>query len=477
MVIMVELHMFRVFLTGSYKKPREFNWVVGVLLLVLTLLLSFTGYLLPDDQLGFWAVTVGTNMARATPLLGHDGPFGPQLGMTPFNDVRFGLLGGSIVDSNALLRAYIWHCVAIPIIAQPVHGRALLARAQRRRHLGSGADDAGIAKSRSREEGLAREPMDLHQLWTILSTPDNVPIVLLLFVVPFYTWYGLRQAFANDRLIAQLEADPEMAKTHHRKTQPWKPGWASEVHVWPYLLRIEFLAAIIVTVILMVWSITLNAPLEEPANPTLTMNPSKAPWYFLGLQEMLVYFDPWIAGVVMPSLIIVGLMVIPYIDANPLGNGYYTYKQRKFAILDVYLRIHRAVGVDDRHRHADSRSGLDVVLAGHDVGSQPADLRGQPRPAGYLRHPHARAEDHFRRHRGGRRTAWPPAIGMHKLITLHAVQPQDLRAHERAAVRHHADLPGHHAVAAGEDSAPAGVPHQVRLGHALVQRMSDPYRP
>src|SRR5467141_4013545 len=117
MVIAVWLHMYRVFLTGSYKPPREFNWVVGVLLLVLTLLLSFTGYLLPDDQLGFWAVTVGTNMARATPLLGHDGPFGALLGMTPFNDVRFGLLGGSIVDSNALLRAYIWHCVAIPIIA------------------------------------------------------------------------------------------------------------------------------------------------------------------------------------------------------------------------------------------------------------------------------------------------------------------------------------------------------------------------
>ena len=174
--------------------------------------------------------------------------------------------------------------------------------------------------------------MDWHQLWTIVSLPDNVPIVLLLFVVPFYTWYGLRQAHANDRLIAQLEADPALAKTHHRKVQPYKPGWAKEVHVWPFLLRIELLATIIVTIILMVWSITLNAPLEEPANPTLTMNPSKAPWYFLGLQEMLVYFDPWIAGVIMPSLIIVGLMVIPYIDANPLGNGYYTYKQRKFAI-------------------------------------------------------------------------------------------------------------------------------------------------
>ena len=116
MVMAVWLHMFRVFMSGSYKRPREFNWCVGVLLMVLTLLLSFTGYLLPDDQLGFWAVTVGTNMARATPLLGSQGPFGPQLGMTAYNDVRFGLLGGSIVDANALLRAYIWHCIAIPLI-------------------------------------------------------------------------------------------------------------------------------------------------------------------------------------------------------------------------------------------------------------------------------------------------------------------------------------------------------------------------
>ena len=117
MVLIVILHMVRVFLTGSYKKPREFNWNIGVLLLVFTLLLSFTGYLLPDDQLGFWAVTVGTNMARATPLLGHEGPFGAALKMTPYNDVRFGLLGGSIVDANALLRSYSWHCIGIPIVA------------------------------------------------------------------------------------------------------------------------------------------------------------------------------------------------------------------------------------------------------------------------------------------------------------------------------------------------------------------------
>lgn len=173
---------------------------------------------------------------------------------------------------------------------------------------------------------------DWHQLWEVMSSPDNVPIVALLFLMPFYIWYAFRQAKANDVLIDKLEADPALAKTAHRKTQPYEKGWDREVHTWPYLMRIEFVAAILVTVLLMVWSLTLNAPLEEPSNPNVTMNPAKAPWYFLGLQEMLVYFDPWMAGVVMPSLIIVGLIVIPYIDENPLGNGYYTYKQRKFAI-------------------------------------------------------------------------------------------------------------------------------------------------
>ena len=174
--------------------------------------------------------------------------------------------------------------------------------------------------------------MDWHQLWEIVSAPDNVPIVALIPLLAFYIYLGVKQARANDQLIAQLETDPALAKTHHRKTWPFRPGWQKEIHVWPFLLRVEFLAAIIVTIILMVWSITLNAPLEEPSNPNVTMNPAKAPWYFLGLQEMLVYFDPWIAGVVMPPLIIVGLIIIPYIDTNPLGSGYYTIRQRKFAL-------------------------------------------------------------------------------------------------------------------------------------------------
>ena len=113
-----------------------------------------------------------------------------------------------------------------------------------------------------------------------------------------------------------------------------------ELQTWPYLLRKEFLAAIIVMIGLMIWSIALDAPLEEPSDPSLTPSPAKAPWYFLGLQEMLVYFDPWIAGVVFPSLIVMGLMVIPYVDMNPKGNGYYTFKERKFAILTFCFGFH-----------------------------------------------------------------------------------------------------------------------------------------
>jgi len=117
MVITVMLHMLRVFLTGSYRPPREFNWVVGVSLLVLTLLLSFTGYLLPWDQLAFWAVTVGTNMAAATPFVGAEGPFHGLLGVTQMNDARFVLLGDVRVGGAALLRFYVMHCVGLPLVA------------------------------------------------------------------------------------------------------------------------------------------------------------------------------------------------------------------------------------------------------------------------------------------------------------------------------------------------------------------------
>lgn len=123
MVISVWLHMFRVFMTGSYKPPREFNWNIGVVLLVLTMFLSFTGYLLPWDQLAMWAITVGSNMARATPFLGHEGPGSALLKLGDISlvhsgdDARFALLGGRFVGAPALLRFYVLHCVAVPLIA------------------------------------------------------------------------------------------------------------------------------------------------------------------------------------------------------------------------------------------------------------------------------------------------------------------------------------------------------------------------
>ncbi len=123
MVIAVWLHMFRVFMTGSYKPPREFNWNIGVVLLVLTLLLSFTGYLLPWDQLAIWAITVGSNMARATPMLGQEGPGAAllQIGGTNLvhagSDARFALIGGRVLGAGALIRFYVLHCVGIPLAA------------------------------------------------------------------------------------------------------------------------------------------------------------------------------------------------------------------------------------------------------------------------------------------------------------------------------------------------------------------------
>jgi len=123
MVLTVMLHMFRVFMTGSYKPPREFNWVIGVALLVLTLLLSFTGYILPFDQLSMWAGTVGTNIAGATPLVGSEGPIADALTagdaqlITTSSDIRYLLLGEEAVGEETLNRFYVLHCIALPLLS------------------------------------------------------------------------------------------------------------------------------------------------------------------------------------------------------------------------------------------------------------------------------------------------------------------------------------------------------------------------
>ncbi len=250
MVLLVILHMVRVFLTGAYKSPREFNWGVGVVLMTLTFFLSFTGYLLPWDQLAIWAVTVGTNMASATPFVGAEGPFSALLGVGLKNDARFGLLGGTAVGSATLVRFYVLHCIAVPFIT-------------------------GI-----------------------------------LMIVHF--WRVRKDGFS----AAPLPNEPPNQK----------------LEVWPNLVVREYLGAILMLIFLVVWSVLQNAPLEMMADPNVTPNPSKAPWYFLGLQELLVYFDPWIAGVLLPGVIVMGLIAIPYLDPDPnRGVGFYSIKERPFA--------------------------------------------------------------------------------------------------------------------------------------------------
>jgi hypothetical protein len=153
----------------------------------------------------------------------------------------------------------------------------------------------------------------------IVGKPDNVPIVAMLFIVAFFTWLAFTRAVDNDQRIA--DGRPLFEQENNDK-----------ILVWPDLVYIELICMVVVTVVLVFWGMALQAPLEEPATAVKTPNPSKAPWYFLGLQEMLVYFDPWLAGVVLPSLILGGLMAIPYIDFNKKGNGYYCFEERKFAI-------------------------------------------------------------------------------------------------------------------------------------------------
>ena len=153
----------------------------------------------------------------------------------------------------------------------------------------------------------------------IVTKADNVPIVMMMLLVGYLVWLAFRQAAINDERIE--EGQPLL-----------EAGSDQKVLVWPDLVYTELICLVLLTAGLVVWAILLRAPLEQPADPNVAPNPAKAPWYFLGLQEMLVYYDPWLAGVVFPGLIIVGLIAIPYIDKNPMGNGYYTFAQRPFAI-------------------------------------------------------------------------------------------------------------------------------------------------
>lgn len=269
MVVCVFLHMCRVFYTGSYKKPRQFNWVVGVLLLLLTLGLSFTGYLLPWDQLAFWAITVGTNIGSYAPIVG--------------GQLRELLLGGHAVGEGALLRFYVLHVAVLPaavILLTIVH----FWRVRK---------DGGL--SRPIWKLKTRQPE--RELVTIGAPAEPA---LRATAASTSKTYGLMEVVTGRPIFDTVEAEEE----------------EDAVFSYPYAFFREAIALMATVTTVMAVSLFFRAPLEELANPAKTPNPAKAPWYFLGLQE-LVSHSALIGGVVAPALMVLALLAIPYFDRNP----------------------------------------------------------------------------------------------------------------------------------------------------------------
>jgi quinol-cytochrome oxidoreductase complex cytochrome b subunit len=267
MVMFVALHLCRVFYTGAYKPPREFNWVLGIALFLLTLGLSFTGYLLPWDQLAYWAITVGTNIAGYAPLIG--------------SKLKFLLLGGNVVGESALLRFYVLHVVVLPVVVL-----VLIAI-----HMWRVRKDGGLARP--------DEPQATLQELTAAELPQTKT-------------YGLMELARGT--TPAVGGNPETA-----------------VFTWPNLIFREMLLFMVVVVMVLSLAIFWNAPLEELANPVHPPNPAKAPWYFLGLQELVSYSAFW-GGVVVPALIVTALGVLPYIDRKRRGVGEWFSRERKAAV-------------------------------------------------------------------------------------------------------------------------------------------------
>ena len=267
MVALAFLHMARVFYTASYRKPREFNWVVGVALLALTLALSFTGYLLPWDQLAYWATTIGANIA-SSPQEVTD-----ALGVTDYFDpgglIKTLLLGANTVGGEALIRFHLLHVMVLPIMLFALLGV----------HIWRIRRDGGLSRPESEEPGEGAEFFP--------TSPTKT--------------YGL-MAIVRGKSPAVGRA-PD-----------------NTVNSWPDLFIAEMALFMLAAAILLVLSMTLDAPLKEPANPAIPENPAKAPWYFLGLQE-LVSYSAFVGGIAIPTLTLVGLMLIPYLDRERHGVG------------------------------------------------------------------------------------------------------------------------------------------------------------
>ncbi len=270
MIIAVFLHLCRVYYTASYREPREFNWVLGVFLFLFTLFLSLTGYLLPWDQLAYWAITIVSNLIGVVPLVGKK--------------LRYMVLGGTIVGQNALIRFYVMHVIVLPFLALVL----ILVHFWRiRKDGGLARPDEDANGTGERKEGGQEEDLKSYGLMNLVD-----------------------------------------GKTPHVGLDP-----DGMVTSWPHLLMRELNLFLLVTIVVMGMSILFDAPLEEMANPAVTPNPAKAPWYFVGLQELLSWGNPFWGGILVPSLAVLALLLVPYLDRRKEGTAEWFHPTRRRAVI------------------------------------------------------------------------------------------------------------------------------------------------
>ncbi|MHB1129472.1 MAG: cytochrome b N-terminal domain-containing protein [Ilumatobacteraceae bacterium] len=274
MVLVVILHLVRVFFAGAYKLPRQFNWVIGMGLFAVTLGFSFTGYLLPWDQLSYWAVTVGTNLISYVPMLGG-----------VLTDL---LIGGPQIGQPTLLRFYTLHVAVLPVAL------ALLMMV----HIWRVRKD-GFAVRRSNTGAFAEEATAL-----TIETGDRV------------------------RLLGVV--DRESVTAEERLTD-------DTVFAWPHLIVRHVVVGLGTIATVLALGVAFAAPLRGIANPNITPEPAKAPWYFVGLQELLAHFDPLVAGIFVPAGALLTLTFLPYFDRNLATES--KYRRVAISIFATILAI------------------------------------------------------------------------------------------------------------------------------------------
>jgi quinol-cytochrome oxidoreductase complex cytochrome b subunit len=273
MVVTVILHMARAFYTAAYRAPREFNWLIGMALLVTTLGLSFTGYLLPWDQLAYWAITIGANIAQSprevTDAIGMTETFDPG-GLQ-----RLLLLGSDTVGEEALIRFYLLHVMLLPLVL------AMLMSV----HFWRVRKDGGLAKPADVEARVGPMPGETYPVFT---------------EAPAKTYH--------------------LAAIVRGRTAAVGRGPENTVPSMPHLFYAELAVLMLTLFVCMALALVSDAPLKEVANPLVPENPAKAPWYFLGLQE-LVAFSAFMGGIGIPTIVLIGLGLIPYLDRETEGTG------------------------------------------------------------------------------------------------------------------------------------------------------------